>query len=138
MWMYDGFEFTSDDIGTFEGFVYKITNKQNGRMYIGKKNFWNVRRLPPLKGKKRRRVTKIESDWQKYYGSSDEVKSLVEELGPENFEREILHLCRSKGEMSYYELKEQIDREVLFKEEYYNEFVGAKIHSKHVKDMKSS
>jgi len=35
-------------------------------------------------------------------------------------------------------LKEQIDREVLFKDEYYNEFVGAKIHSKHVASLKNS
>mgnify|MGYP003782141221 FL=1 len=68
-----------------------------------------------------------------YYGSNEEVKSLVEEVGKDNFKREILRLCKSKGEMSYYEAKEQFDRDVLFSDEYYNEFIGCKIHSKHVK-----
>jgi hypothetical protein len=34
--------------------------------------------------------------------------------------------------MSYYELKEQVDREVLFSDEYYNEFIGCKIHARHL------
>jgi len=35
--------------------------------------------------------------------------------------------------MSYYEAKEQFDRDVLFSDEYYNEFIGCKIHAKHVR-----
>ena len=101
--------------------------------YIGKKNFWSVKRLPPLKGKTRKRKKITESDWKEYYGSSEEVKQLVESQGCDNFKREILHLCDSKGEMSYYELKEQVMNDVLLKpDEYYNAFVGAKIHRKHV------
>jgi hypothetical protein len=135
MWFYKQKQFNPAefDYENLAGFVYLITNLQNGKMYVGKKNFWSTRRLPPLKGQKRRRVKKIESDWMNYYGSSEEVKLLVEQLGPPNFHREILRLCESKGEMSYYEMKEQIDREVLFKDEYYNEFIGGKIHSKHVR-----
>lgn len=138
MWYYNGEEFTSEMIGDYIGFVYIITDLSNNKKYVGKKTLMSKRKLPPLKGKTRRRTKIIETDWQDYYGSSEEVKNLVEEQGKDQFKREILHLCKGKGEMSYLELKEQIDREVLFKDEYYNEFVGAKIHSKHVASLKNS
>lgn len=133
MWLYQGKPFEPSQLEDWVGFVYLITDLSNDKKYVGKKNFWSTRKLPPLKGQKRRRTKKSESDWQKYYGSSEEVKLLVEEKGGENFKREILRLCTSKGEMSYYEAKEQFDREVLFSDEYYNEFIGCKIHSKHVR-----
>ena len=106
--------------------------RDSGKMYLCKKFFWNKRRLPPLKGKKNRRNKLVESDWMKYYGSSDEVNQLVEESGPERFTREILVLCKSKGECSYWEAKLQFEYDVLLKDEYYNEFIGGKIHSAHV------
>ena len=130
-WTYEGQPFTSDMIGEYFGFVYLITNLDNDKMYVGKKWFWSTRKLPPLKGKTRKRRVQKESDWQKYYGSSDEVKLLVEQHGEDNFDREILRLCKTKGECSYYELVEQVDREVLLRDNYYNEFIGVKIHSKH-------
>ena len=34
------------------GFVYEITDTENGMMYIGKKKFWSKVTRPPLKGKK--------------------------------------------------------------------------------------
>lgn len=136
MWYYRGKEFTSDDIGSHIGFVYIITDLSNNKKYIGKKKFQSKTRRPPLKGKTRKRTVIKESDWMDYYGSSEEVKSLVEEQGRENFHREILHLCNTLGEMSYLELDEQMKREVLLKDDYYNEFVGAKIHSNHVKNLK--
>jgi len=131
-WTYEGRPFTSDMIGEYFGFVYLITNLDNDKMYVGKKWFWSTRKLPPLKGKTRKRRVQKESDWQKYYGSSDEVKLLVEQHGEDNFKREIIRLCKTKGECSYYELVEQVDREVLLRDNYYNEFIGVKIHSKHI------
>jgi hypothetical protein len=134
MWYYQGKDFESDMIEDgCVGFVYEITDLRNGKKYIGKKGFWSKRSLPPLKGKKRRRTVIKESDWKEYYGSSEEVKSLVEDVGRENFQREILRLCYSKGEMSYYEAKIQFERDVLLRDDYYNEFIGCKIHSKHLK-----
>ena len=70
-WTYEGQPFTSDMISDNVGFVYQITNLQNGKKYIGKKWFWSTKKLPPLKGKKRKRTVKKESDWMKYFGSSE-------------------------------------------------------------------
>lgn len=136
MWLYNGEEFTSEMIGDYVGFVYIITDLTNNKKYIGKKTLVSKRKLPPLKGKTRRRTKIVESDWQTYYGSSDEVKMLVEENGAESFKREILHLCESKGVMSYLELKEQMDREVLLNDDYYNGIIQVKIHRNHVKSLK--
>lgn len=119
------------------GFVYLITEVDTGKKYVGKKLFFSTRKLPPLKGKKRRRTVVKESDWRDYFGSSEELKSLVESNGGDKYHREILHLCKSKGAMSYLELKEQVERDVLFRDDYYNEFIGAKIHSKHVTDLRN-
>ena len=136
MWLYKGEEFTSEMIEDYVGFVYVITDLANNKKYVGKKTLVSKRKLPPLKGKTRRRTKIVESDWQKYYGSSDEVRQLVEENGAESFKREILHLCKSKGEMSYLELKEQMDREVLLNDEYYNGIIQVKIHRNHVQSLK--
>lgn len=136
MWLYNGEEFTSEMISDYVGFVYIITDLSNGKKYVGKKGLTSRRKLPPLKGKTRKRTKIVETDWQSYYGSSEEVKLLVEEQGKDNFRREILHLCKGKGEMNYLEAKEQFDREVLFSDEYYNQFIGIKIHAKHVSSLK--
>ena len=136
MWYYQNKEFTSEMIGDHIGFVYIITDKSNEKKYVGKKLFKSKRRLPPLKGKTRRRTKVVESDWMDYFGSSEEVKLLVEEHGRDNFHREILHLCDTKGVMSYLEAKEQFDRNVLLDDSYYNGIIQCKIHRSHVKNLK--
>ena len=109
---------------------------ENGMKYVGKKRFWSHKRLPPLKGMKRKRLKITESDWQKYHGSSELVKSILKEHGESRFSREILRLCTSKGEMNYYEMKVQVERDVLLKpNEYYNAFVGGKIHRMHLSHL---
>ena len=107
-WTYQGSTFTSDDINDFFGYVYRITNIQNGRQYIGRKYF--TQRRKPRGGK--RRVTS-ESDWKKYYGSSDELKSDVKRLGKENFRREILSLQPTKGKVNFEETKQLFVNNVL-------------------------
>ena len=74
-WKYNNEDFTEIPSG-MEGFVYLITNLTNNRKYIGKKHFWSRQ-----KDKKTGRRVKKESDWKKYYGSCDELKKDVKELG---------------------------------------------------------
>ena len=131
MWHYNGklFDTTPEE---FQGFVYELTEIRSNKKYIGKKNFWKPKTLPITKTRKRRIRTRTESDWRTYFGSSNEVRNLVEQRGSDTFKREILRLCKTKGEMSYYEAKLQFDNDVLFRDDYYNEFIGCKIHSKHL------
>lgn len=131
MWYYNNepFETAPEE---FQGFVYKITELDTGKMYIGKKFFWAPKTLPVTKTRKRRVKTKVESDWKTYFGSNKEVQELVKNNGEESYKREILHLCKTKGDCSYWEIYEQMVNHVLLSEDYYNEFVGAKIHSKHI------
>jgi hypothetical protein len=132
MWHYEGKEF-NDTPEEYQGFVYVITELDTGMKYIGKKFFWSPKTLPITKTRKRRVKTRVESDWRDYYGSSKEVQLLVEQKGSCNFKREILKLCKTKGECSYYEAKLQFEYDVLLKpSEYYNSFIGCKIHRKHV------
>jgi hypothetical protein len=109
------------------GFVYLITNLTTGQMYIGKKLAQFKKTRPPLKGKKLKRRTTVESDWRDYWGSSERLQADVQALGPENFTREILYLCKSKAEMSYLEAREQFERGVLETDEYYNGIINVRV-----------
>ena len=131
MWYYNNelFELTPEE---YQGFVYQITELHTNKKYIGKKNFWKPKILPINKTRKRRVRTRVESDWKTYFSSSSQIQKLVEESGEEKFKREILKLCKTKGEMSYYEAKLQFDNNVLFRDDYYNEFIGCRVHSKHL------
>jgi len=132
MWVYKDKEF-NETPEEFQGFVYMVTELDTGKKYIGKKFFWKPKVLPVTKTRKRRVRTRVESDWRTYYGSSKEVQTLVESKGKNNYKREILRLCKTKGECSYYQAKYQFQFDVLLSDEYYNEFIGCKIHSKHIR-----
>lgn len=120
------------------GFVYLIHNLTNDKKYIGKKlsKFTKTKiKTVTLKSgvkKKKKIKTLEESDWKTYWSSSVELKKDVELLGENNFRREILHFCNSKGVLSYMELKEQMSRKVLESTNYYNGIVQVKIHKSHV------
>jgi len=136
-WQYQGIiiEVLPDDC---VGFVYCISNNLSGRKYIGKKlaKFSKVSyKVVKLKNgtKKRKRIkSKIESDWQDYYGSNLELNNDVEKLGKENFTREILYYCKSKSECSYIEAREQFDRKVLESKDYYNGQISVRVHGSHI------
>ena len=113
-WLCEGSTFTSNDIGDFFGFVYCITNTNNGRKYIGRKYFYAFR---TPKGKKRK--VKQESDWKKYIGSCPELKEDVKLYGKLQFKREILSLHKTKGQCNYEETRQ------LF---YYNVLTEANEH----------
>lgn len=125
-WYYNG-DIVSALPDDCEAFVYLITNNTNGRKYVGKKLAKFKKSKPPLKGKKRKRTVYVESDWQEYWGSSDHLQNDVTELGPENFTREILHFCPTRGIASYLEAKEQFDRNVLLTDDYYNGIINVRV-----------
>ena len=126
------------------GFVYLITNQITGRRYIGKKlaKFSKTTyRVVKLKNgtKKRKRIrSKIDSDWQTYYGSNDELNRDVENLGAKNFTREVLYYCRSKAECSYIEAREQFNYRVLESDNWYNGQISVRVHGSHIKGKLSS
>ena len=109
-WIFEGSPFLSEDIGDVFGFVYRITNKESGKQYIGRKYFWQKRKPRGAK----RRVTS-ESDWKKYYGSCPELKQDIKLYGKESFSREILSLHTTKGRVNYEETRQLFLHDVLTK-----------------------
>ena len=107
-WTYEGSAFTSADINDFFGFVYRITNLQPGKQYIGRKYYYSKRK--PRGGK--RRVTS-ESDWKQYYGSSDELKADRKIFGSDIFKREILSLHETLGKVNFEETRQLFLNNVL-------------------------
>jgi hypothetical protein len=115
----------------YQGFVYCITNNITGKKYIGKKFFWRSKlkmhkKKDGKKSKQKRKVMK-ETDWQEYYGSSRQLQEDIITYGKENYTREILRPCKSKFECAYFEIKEQIDRNVLFDDTYLNGIINCRL-----------
>jgi hypothetical protein len=139
VWLYENtqIETLPDDC---VGFVYVITNNVTGRKYIGKKlakfskTTYKVVKLKNGKKKRKRIRGKIESDWQTYYGSNEQLNKDVTQLGNENFTREILYYCKSKAECSYIEAREQFNHRVLESDNYYNGQIVCRIHGSHIKN----
>ena len=130
MWLYNGQEVTEIE-DKYVAFVYLITNLTNNRRYIGKK-LTKFSRTKMVKGKKKR--VKIDSDWQTYWSSSEEVQKDVKELGEHNFKREIIHFCISKGTSTYLEAKLQFQNEVLENPDlWYNGHIQCRVHRNHLK-----
>lgn len=109
------------------GFIYEITNKITGKFYIGKKQCVRKLKRKPLKGKRRNRIDLVESDWKDYVGSSNDLQEDIKKYGKENFSFVILRLCQSKWELSYFEAKEQMSRDVLLSETSYNGILNLRI-----------
>lgn len=122
-------EFTEADIGDNFGFVYLITHIPTGRKYIGKK-FFTKAATRQVKGK-RKKIRKS-SDWELYWGSNKKLQEEVKTNGPDNYTREILHLCKTRSGCSYWETWEIFNRHALMSDSYYNEWVSCKIRKDHV------
>ena len=125
-WLYQN-EIVDEMPEGIEAFVYLITNTTNDKKYIGKKLTRFKKTKPPLKGKKNKRRSTVESDWRDYWGSNDQLKADVGLLGAQNFTREILYYCTSRGVASYLEAKLQFDHRVLETDEYYNGIINVRI-----------
>lgn len=121
------------------GFIYVITNKIDGRKYIGKKKQFFVKttqKTITLKNgtkKKKKIKTNVQSDWRTYYGSSDELKADVERLGVENFDREILEFANSLSMISYLEAKYQFETDALLHpDKWYNSWIMVRVRRDHL------
>lgn len=139
-WIYRGHRFTlpDEELEKYAGFVYVIQALApgiEGKMYVGQKLLWGKKTTQ--KTDRRTKITKYKkvrtpSDWKRYYGSSEELKADVLQHGPEKFTREIIHLCERKGDMNYLEMKEQMDRGVMLRDDSYNSFIGGRINRRHI------
>ncbi len=132
MWLKDNFfsddPFTEDDIGNAVGFVYLICNRTNGKSYVGKKLFT---RSKTYQKNKKRKKTRVASNWITYTGSNEALNNDI--AAGHKIEKYILHLCESKGWMSYLETKEIIDRNCLLSDHYYNDWFSCKVRRSHLK-----
>jgi hypothetical protein len=122
-------EFTEEHIGEAFGFVYMITHLKTGRKYIGKK-FFTKSKTKQVKGKKKR--SRVSSDWMSYWGSNKKLQEEVKENGKDQYVREILHLCKTRSECSYWETWEIFTRHALMHDSYYNEWVSCRIRKDHL------
>jgi hypothetical protein len=127
-------EFTEDMIGGAFGMVYIITHTPTGKKYVGKK-FFTKAKTRQVKGKKKR--SRVASDWLTYWGSNKELQEEVKKNGEEQYTREILHLCKSRSELSYWETFEIFSRHALLSEAYWNQWVSARINAKNLTNLKN-
>jgi hypothetical protein len=115
----------------YQGFVYLILNKETQRAYIGKKKYFSVLTLPPLKGMKRKRKQFKEMNWKDYSGSSADLNADIETMGKDKFEFIVLCECTTQAELTYTETKLQYDMNVLTSvlpdgsRKFYNKAIGA-------------
>ena len=128
MWLFDGIEFTEEMISDNVGFVYIIINMTNDKKYIGKKLFTKSKTYQKNKKKKK---TRVSSDWITYTGSNDDLNEDIR--NGHEIKKYIIHLCKSKGWMSYMETKEILVRDCLLSDKYYNTWISARIRRTHLK-----
>jgi hypothetical protein len=122
-------EFTEDKIDDAFGMVYIITHIPSGKKYVGKK-FFTKSKTKQVKGKKKR--SRVKSDWETYWGSNKDLQEEVKKNGAEHYTREILHLCKTKSELSYYETWEIFNRHALLSDNYWNQWVSCRIRKDHL------
>lgn len=128
-----------DNLEGYEGFIYKITNKNTGQSYIGKKSYWS-RTSKKIKGLKNRKRTTKESNWRKYYSSNSTLQEQVKKGNLDDFEFTILRHCKTKREHTYYEVYYQFQENVLFEKlpngeyKYLNDNILGKFFRKHLEE----
>lgn len=96
-------EGTVPDPKKYLGFLYLITNKNTGRKYLGRKQYWITRKGKRIK----------ESDWRTYTGSSPDLNRDIKNIGLGKFKFEILAQVNSKGSLRYLEANIQHKKDIL-------------------------
>lgn len=119
------------------GFVYEITT-ESGKFYIGKKNVYSTRKkklgkkelaLLTDKRLKKYKVVVQESDWKTYIGSNKELLADIKN-GEKIKSREILHVCATLKELTYFETKHLFCNDVLLSDNYFNDNILGKFFRK--------
>ena len=116
------------------GFIYKITNIATSKFYIGRKVLYNNTSKTltkkeiaewdkPGRVPRKRKIVK-ESDWLSYHGSNKLLNQERKDLGDDIFNREILQLCFSKKQLTYYEVYWQMYYKVLHIDSYNDNIQG--------------
>ena len=115
------------DIKDYFGFVYKISERGTHMSYIGIKQFWEKKTLRPLKGKKNKRHTLVESDWKTYNSSSKLMQEKIK-ADPTTYTKEIWYLAKTKTELKAMEAYMQL--EYYFKGKWhllFNEMINLRL-----------
>lgn len=100
------------DINEWFGFIYRITELDSAREYLGKKQFTKMK-SKVIKGRINRKRIISESDWKSYTGSSNTLNEQILLKGKDNFKFEIVSLHKSRGSLHYAEVCIQINEDVL-------------------------
>jgi hypothetical protein len=124
------------------GFIYKITNKETGKFYIGKKAYWHNKKkkltkkqlseLPSTPGRKPiHEVIRVESDWKTYWGSNKQLLADIKQYGESKFECWVFKQCLTKKQLTYWEMHYQCKEEVLINsDKSYNDNILGKFFTK--------
>ena len=110
------------------GFVYQITHKESGKIYIGCKHLYKYRKT----------IRTTESDWKYYCSSSKYLEPDINKFGKRAFSFVILLLCKNKRDLYYNEMKMQVDLDVLGSDNYYNKNIGGKRFFRPVESYKQT
>ena len=130
-WLWEGNHIKDEEVPeNAVGFIYMIEHIPTGKYYIGKKNLFSKRTLPPLKGKKRKRKVIKASDWKKYMSSNEWIKEQISNGNELDFKKKILQFCYSAKSLTYYELYWQFKYNVLADENSLNDNLLGKFFRK--------
>jgi hypothetical protein len=119
-----------EDTSNIFGFIYLIRNHHPDatcKYYIGTKQCLKRVKRKPLKGKNRNRISYVDNDIEKYWGSSKKLLDDIEKYGIEHFTREIIEICHSKFHCKYAELCWQMKCNVLMDERFYNGIINVRL-----------
>jgi hypothetical protein len=80
-------------------------------------------------------VVQVESDWKTYWGSNKQLLADIKEFGAENFDCWIYIQCKTKKQLTYYEMQYQCSEQVLIgKDRSYNDNILGKFFTKDLVD----
>jgi len=141
-WKYNGtedFEVPQKSIA----FIYLITNLDSGRLYVGRKMLTSTRKkvltakekLLLENSRKKFKTDVKDTNWQNYWGTSEELTKDIKLIGKEKFKREILLFCDTKTNTSFYETYFQIKYKVLFVDSYNKHIANTKFFKGRVQEL---